>query len=95
MKKLETFELKVKDQVYLPFSLMNKAQKLVNLHYLGEEDSSQFNEETNRYEPKYPDKETNEFKDAHYNLNRAVLPFFLHVDLMEDGTLVPTEISRK
>ena len=42
-----------------------KLQKFINLHYLGDVDVNEF--VNGKFRPKYPEKETEEFKNATYN----------------------------
>jgi len=42
-----------------------KLRKFINLHYLGDEDANEFVNGT--FKPKYPEKETEEFRNASRN----------------------------
>jgi len=43
---------------------IKEAQAALNTYYLGDPDCNRLNPQTMQYEPKYPDKETEEFKKA-------------------------------
>lgn len=60
--------------VFISYSFSNKAQqellKSINLHYLGDEDCDRLDSE-GKLEPKYPDKETEEFRHCQWSAQRG------------------------
>lgn len=62
------------------------AKKALNLHYLGDENCNELDTASGYLKPKYPDKETEAFKEAHGNFRRTSY-VELVIDLLEDGTL--------
>jgi len=62
MNLIATFEVPV--QLMLSTEQIKEARAALNTFYLGDADANQLNPETMGYEPKYPEKETEEFRGA-------------------------------
>lgn len=62
-----------------------KLQKFINLHYLGDEDANEFVD--GKFCPKYPEKETEEFKNAVRNISMGYTAY-IEVEFNEKG--IPT-----
>lgn len=86
MKVLHRFKKTI--EVHLDRDEREKAVRLLNLHYLNDEECNvQVDKKGDGYYmPKYPEKETLEFLNSHYNAARAY-GMSININLMEDGTL--------
>lgn len=62
MNYLATFKVPVTFR--LDSDQLKEAQAALNTYYLGDPECNRLNPETMFYEPKYPDRETKEFKDS-------------------------------
>lgn len=71
--------------VHLSDTDKRKLQKFINLHYLGDENANELVD--GQYQPKYPEKETAEFKNAVANITLGHTAF-LSVEFDTNG--VPT-----
>jgi hypothetical protein len=82
MKILKEFTVVVEG--YLTEKQSKEAKAALNLHYVGDEECNHV--VGGRMVAKYPDKETESFKDSHYNVVRGYSGITV-VQLLEDGTL--------
>ena len=83
MKILGKFATEV--ELKLSSNQLQAAQKLLNLYYIGEENCNHFDEDLNIV-PKYPEKETKEFKDAHHACQMTYrVP--VCINILENGRL--------
>lgn len=87
MKILATFRVPV--EVRLKSSEVEKVRRAINLHYLGDEQANTLNEE-GKLVAKYPDKETEELKEAHRRVGRTHIEY-LFVDVDECGNFTIRE----
>lgn len=62
-----------------------KLQKFINLHYLGDVDANEL--VNGKFRPKYPEKETEEFKTAVHNIFMGYTAY-IEVEFNEKG--IPT-----
>jgi hypothetical protein len=78
--------LKVPVSFYLDSEQIKEAQAALNTYHLGDAECNRLNPETMQYEPKYPEKETEEFKKSmrDIEMTRTV---FLTVGLDHKGGL--------
>lgn len=83
MKVLHTFDYPI--TIHLDYQQKQKAFAVLNLHYLGDEQCNAYVEDKGLI-GKYPEKETSEFKESHYNCCRGQIAF-IKVELLEDGSL--------
>ena len=65
MKVLKEFKVSLSD--YLNYQQLQKARAAINLHYLGDAECNHYVD--GRCIAKYPEKETQELKDAHFMVN--------------------------
>lgn len=83
--------LKVLKEYSIPFDLelpeeyFQDAQRVLNYHFLGDEECNHYNEE-GKYVAKYPEKETQELKDAHHHVRMTHRTNQI-VELLEDGCI--------
>ena len=84
MNFLATFRVPV--SFCLDAEQAKEAQAALNTYHLGDAECNFLNPETMQYEPKYPEKETEEFKSSvrRIKMTRTV---FLTVGLDDKGTL--------
>lgn len=81
MKVLTTFKVPV--EIRLKSSEVGEARRAINTHYLGVEDVNTVGED-GEIISKYPDKETEEFLEAHRRVGRTHVEYLL-VDVDEFG----------
>ena len=81
MKMLATFKVPI--EIRLKSSEVEEARRAINTHYLGAEDANTV-DENGTIVSKYPDKETQEFLEAHRRVGRTHVEY-LPVDVDEFG----------
>jgi len=69
MNLIATFEVPV--QLMLSTEQIKEVRAALNTFHLGDADANQLNPETMIYEPKYPHKETEEFRGASTSILRT------------------------
>jgi hypothetical protein len=79
-------KFKVPVSFCLDYEQIKEAQAALNTYHLGDPECNRLNPETMQYEPKYPEKETEEFKESmrDIEMTRTV---FLTVGLDHKGGL--------
>ena len=82
MKILTTFKVPV--EIRLKSSEVEEVRRVINIHYLGAEDANTI-DENGKIVSKYPDKETQEFLEAHRRVGRTCVEYLL-VDVDEFGS---------
>lgn len=75
MNYLATFRVPV--TFCLDTEQIKEARAALNTYYLGDPECNFLNQKTMRYEAKYPDKETNEFKDSTHNASMSCTRYLL------------------
>jgi hypothetical protein len=84
MTPIATFKVPV--SFYLDAEQIKEAQAALNTYYLGDAECNFLNPETMQYEPKYPEKETKEFKNSMTNI-KMTRTVFLTIGLNAKGDL--------
>ena len=82
---LHTFKMPI--TIRLEGSQRDKALKLLNLHYVQDEQCNKY--EDGKIVPKYPEfeKDHPEFAESHAAVRRSTIGYTVDVELLSDGTL--------
>jgi hypothetical protein len=83
MKVLKQFDVTLTDS--LSYEQEKEALAEINNFYLGDTECNELVDGT--YQPKYPEKESAEFEEAHYNIRRGFAAR-IKIGLLENGTFV-------
>ena len=82
---LHTFKTPI--TIRLEGSQLDEALKLLNLHYVQDEQCNKY--EDGKIIPKYPEfqKDHPEFVESHYAVCRSTIKYPVDIELLSDGTL--------
>lgn len=84
--KTKLKEIKTRQKINLSHKELKDCISLLNLHHLGDTECNYFDDTTGAIIAKYPEKETPEFKESHFNI-RSTQEKELILELWSDGTL--------
>lgn len=83
---------KVPVKVSLDDEQKKVALRYLNELYLGDPQCNIYSKELGRFVSKYPEKETDAFKESHHKVPATKI-FYLEVELQSDGTLKLVQVS--